>query len=129
MLRRLKLFEDLKADIKSGTWFEYEDNDGTGFAQTDILLLATGLPRLAILECKTTRCVQGWAQLEGLYRPILERVYPKRDLIRVQVYKNPAPYEIDAPIYTSILELLANAKPGYCELQWDKYNVSLQETF
>lgn len=54
-------------------WFEFEDRAGHGFCSPDGLRGLAG--RLLVVECKLTDCPEARAQVEGLYRPVLEAVY------------------------------------------------------
>lgn len=53
-----------------GQWFEFEDRNGRGYCQPD-LILCRGL----LLEAKYTWTIDGHRQIEGLYKPVLEKVY------------------------------------------------------
>lgn len=53
-----------------GPWFQFRDSNGAGFCQPDFII---NLPSVAvILECKYTWTPEAFAQIELLYRPVLE---------------------------------------------------------
>lgn len=54
-----------------GLWWEYLDDNGMGFCQTDLLLL--GPDCALVLECKYTWTEEAWEQLEHLYLPVVAR--------------------------------------------------------
>lgn len=66
---------------KHGQWFEFEDLAGRGYCQVDLLLDSglrkdsLGRVKLLILESKYTWTFEGHQQIEGLYRPVVERAY------------------------------------------------------
>ena len=57
-------------DAMHGVWFEFEDANGRGFCQPDLLLKRAGT--VAIIECKYTWIEDAEAQIDGLYRPVVE---------------------------------------------------------
>jgi len=59
-----------------GQWFEFRDLNGPGHCQTDLLIV--GAKRIVVIECKLTDVEGGRAQLEGLYMPIVEMVWPDK---------------------------------------------------
>jgi len=58
---------------KHGQWFQFEDRNGPGWCQTDLIFGALG--RVVCLEAKYTWTSAGHHQINKLYRPILEAVY------------------------------------------------------
>ena len=58
-----------------GRWWEYEDANGHGLCQTD-LIIDLGA-RVLVLESKLRWVAEGHAQVELLYRPVLERALAK----------------------------------------------------
>lgn len=57
-------------DAKRGQWWEFEDANGLGWCQTDLLL--EGRESALVLEAKLSWVMQGHSQLELLYRPVVE---------------------------------------------------------
>lgn len=70
---------------RHGQWWEYEDLNGHGWCQTDLIL--THDHSLVILEVKYSWVEQGHLQIEELYSPVVEMAMGKRPL-GVQVCKN-----------------------------------------
>lgn len=68
-----------------GQWFEFRDANGSGYCQPDFY--AIGRTAVAVLEAKHTFTPEAFAQLEGLYGPILAQVFGK-PVIGIQVCKN-----------------------------------------
>lgn len=57
-------------DGKHGQWFEFEDANGRGWCQTDLLL---GRGSMAVvLECKYTWTLEGHLALAKLYLPVVQ---------------------------------------------------------
>lgn len=56
---------------KHGQWFEFEDWNGRGFCQPDLLLGCDGI--CWVLEVKYSWTIDGHRQLEGLYLPVVAR--------------------------------------------------------
>lgn len=59
----------------SGQWFEFFDENGKGYAQTDHLLFSTSA--VYCIECKLGNIPSGRKQFSELYKPILEMVYQR----------------------------------------------------
>jgi len=62
------LAQGLLRDAQHGVWLEYSDANGHGFAQCDFLL-QRGFP--VVIEAKLTWRTEAYAQLDGLYLPLL----------------------------------------------------------
>ena len=75
-----------EAELLSGQWFEFEDANGPGWAQTDHLLIYPG--SLIIFECKLTQHPSARLQLEGLYLPLVHAVWPDYSIQLVEVFRN-----------------------------------------
>jgi hypothetical protein len=56
-----------------GRWFEYEDRNGLGYCQVDLLLGQLG--RLIVVEAKYTWTLAGHEELETLYLPVVEKAF------------------------------------------------------
>ena len=66
-----------------------EDRRGLGWCQPDIIILPNRNRKfLLVIECKLKATRKAWVQLNYLYRPILERLYPQIEVRLVQVVKN-----------------------------------------
>lgn len=54
-----------------GQWWAFEDDSGSGYCQTDLLIVG---PKAAVVfECKLTLVEQAFEQLSELYLPVVER--------------------------------------------------------
>lgn len=61
------------AKVRKGQWFEFEDRNGLGVCQPDIII---ELPnKIIVCECKLTETSNGRDQIKFLYGPILEKYY------------------------------------------------------
>ena len=75
--------------VLHGQWYEFEDRRGLGWCQPDILILPNEDRKfLLVIECRLKATRKAWVQLNYLYRPILEKIYPQVELRMVQVVKN-----------------------------------------
>jgi hypothetical protein len=54
-----------------GAWWKFHDREGAHYCQTDVLMALGGT--CYVLECKLTDVEQAYAQLSGLYVPVLAR--------------------------------------------------------
>lgn len=68
------LAEAFGARAKHGQWIKFEDSNGLGFAQPDILYPLGDT--LFIIESKYTWVPEATSQISLLYRPLLECIYP-----------------------------------------------------
>jgi hypothetical protein len=85
-----------------GQWYEYEDRRGLGWCQPDILILPDDKRDfIIVIECKLKSTRKAWVQLNYLYRPVLEKIYPQVDLRMVQVVKN-----LDKKVKVDLIETL-----------------------
>ncbi len=76
-------------DVLHGQWYQFEDRRGLGWCQPDIIILPNRNRKfLLVIECKLKATRKAWVQLNYLYRPILERLYPQIEVRLVQVVKN-----------------------------------------
>ena len=69
-------------------WFQFEDINGISVCSPD-LLYDSG-DKILIIECKLTATQDAWAQLGGLYIPVVEKVFG-RAVVPVSIAKNLTP--------------------------------------
>jgi hypothetical protein len=62
------------AELLDSPWIRFEDSNGMGFAQPDIVALFED--ELWIFEAKLTYVASAHDQLERLYSPLLAEIYP-----------------------------------------------------
>jgi hypothetical protein len=75
--------------VKYGKWIEYIDCKGLGWCQPDILIVPRSKKRpIVIIECKLTATSRAKHKLLYTYKPVIENIYPDRDVRLVQVCKN-----------------------------------------
>jgi len=74
--------------VLHGQWYEFEDRRGLGWCQPDIIVLPDKDRKfILVLECKLKATKKAWVQLNYMYRPVLERIYPQTEIRLVQVVK------------------------------------------
>lgn len=110
-LRQWQERGELVGDIMLGQWFAFEDENGFGCCQPDILVVTDSL--VFILECKLTQCEEAWRQLRSLYKPVVETVF-QRPSITIQVCKHLR--YMPAGMVESIAEVMDSPKDG--NLTW-----------
>ena len=111
ILRKLKL---LYPGTKASPWIVYKSPDKSGICQPDALVL---LPdnRIIIVEIKLSRMAPVRQKLMKFYGPLVQLLYPGRQLCYLQIYKNTKPAAHKRPVSFFNLETL---KPGvYRECQ------------
>lgn len=59
----------------AGQWFFFQDVNGRGHCQTDVLLVFSD--EVVIFECKLTDTEKGRSQLSRLYSPVIEKAFGK----------------------------------------------------
>ena len=75
--------------VLHGQWYEFEDRRGLGWCQPDIIVLPDKDRKfILVLECKLKATKKAWVQLNYMYLPVLERIYPQTEIRLVQVVKN-----------------------------------------
>lgn len=67
-------------------WIRYEDASGWHYAQPDIFILLPA--KILLLEIKRTQTLEAHYQLRGLYKPLLNFLYPDKKVVCVQICKN-----------------------------------------
>ena len=76
-------------DVIHGQWYAFEDRRGLGWCQPDIIILPNRNRKyILVIECKLKATKKAWVQLNYLYRPVMERLYPQVEIRLVQVVKN-----------------------------------------
>jgi hypothetical protein len=100
--------------LRSNVWFEFYDKNGDGWAGADHILF---LPdRIVIFECKLSQTPSGISQIQFLYRPLVQFIFPDRLVQGVQVCKNlyqEAPGQVD-----SLAEVLSSSSEAIFTWQW-----------
>ncbi len=72
----------------AGQWFEFEDANGLGCCQTDVIVDLDNV--LLVLEAKLSWVPEGHSQIAKLYRPVVEAALVK-PVIGIVVVKNLTP--------------------------------------
>lgn len=88
-LRYERLLAKALPEAIRGQWFEFEDRNGRGYCQTD-LLLPVNFGKVAVLECKYTYTWEGLQELANLYLPVVKMAL-RREAVGVMVCKRLIP--------------------------------------
>ena len=70
-----------------GLWIEYEDENGKGFAQPDHLVWGFGW--VMLFECKLSRNVAAVEELQTLYAPLVQELWPESRLYLIEAFQHP----------------------------------------
>jgi hypothetical protein len=90
--------------LHSGWWLRFEDSNGPGWAQPDFFFLEPDGTRIVLIEAKLSETPAGWEQLDLLYRPLLQKLFPAAEILSVQACQNLARGR-DAERYPVVTEL------------------------
>ena len=74
----------LEGLLYSGSWIEFLDANGHGFAQPDYFLVTDGVT--LVFECKLSQRDAALVQVGRLYRPLLRELF-KQPVVGIQVCK------------------------------------------
>lgn len=77
------------SDCRTGPWISYCDQTGPGLAQPDIVLVLSG--GVLVLEIKLKFTLQAVPQLDALYVPLLQHLFPAQPIWRAILCKYAAP--------------------------------------
>ena len=100
------------AAVKS-PWLQYIDSEGTHFCQPDLLLTNKNL--ILLCEIKLTHTSAAFFQMEKLYRPVLQRIFPQHKILSVEITRSFDPsirFPQEMLLYFSIEDLLLNSTPS-----------------
>lgn len=108
---------------KHGQWFEFEDRNGPGWCQTDLLLeLPSGV---LVLESKYTWVPEGHQQVEDLYLPVVAKALAKPTFGGVVAkVLTPGPYLVARDLQTFTQACVARQRAvlhwiGVGPIAWD----------
>ena len=96
-----------------GQWWEFEDRRGHGWGQTDlwkgVISHIGGV--VVLLEAKYTYTRDGWEQLDGLYKPVVEMATGRR-VVGVEVCKALTPQVEECEVTGELGEAIRLAVAG-----------------
>src|SRR5215831_6183084 len=100
-----------------GQWFEFEDQDGFGYCQTDLIFPLGGI--YVVIEAKYTLVPGAHSKLSSLYIPVVSQAFGC-EACGVVIVKNLDPRYRRGRIYTDIqAAALSSLESGYPTLiQW-----------
>lgn len=107
-LRYERALAKVLPSAKHGVWFEFEDLNGLGCCQTDLIFGHEGI--LWVLEVKYSQTDGAWKQIEDLYIPILKAAFGKPTL-GLQVCKNLIPGQAGR-VCPTLSEAMETSKVG-----------------
>lgn len=76
----------LACEVRSGPWIEYQSERRTGWAQPDHLLIFPD--RVVCVECKLTYRPDIKTKLLKFYRRLLRKLFPDKEVLCAQVFRN-----------------------------------------
>lgn len=81
-----------------GPWFEFVDRQGHRYAQADWVALNQRTGIVCIGEIKLTRVSMAWWQLNTLYKPLVERLFPAYEVACLEIVANLASVAVPEPV-------------------------------
>jgi hypothetical protein len=117
VVRYLKSY--LGDNIRSGIWIKYEDDNGEGWAEIDLMILPIKMgDPILVVECKYTTTRRAYQQLSTLYKPLVQYFYPDTEVKMLQIAKNLSLGNKDK-LFRDISEVIADKKEWeYATLIW-----------
>jgi hypothetical protein len=103
------------ASVRSGQWFEFEDANGHGWCQVDVLARLGDL--VAVLECKLADVAGAQGQLRELYLPVVA-LATRRPVVGVVVVRHLERGAQVPRVCTSLREALTCAAGAPSVLHW-----------
>ncbi len=91
-----------------GQWFEYRDESGPGWCQTDLLLESER--RVVVVEAKLTDLAAARLQLESLYLPVLRVAFPGKTVHSIVALRHVTNVPEDTQIWDRFSEALWAAR-------------------
>ena len=126
----------LLSHFHCASWIRFCDANGEGWAQPDWFVVVapsrtiapphvhgheSQSPSVILLgECKLTQTPVAWSQMEELYKPLLEKIYPEHRIVRVQVVKNLSADDAIGPkeICWDFNQVLTRVHAGAVRILW-----------
>ena len=102
-----------------GLWFKFSDFHGDRYAQADWIGFNWETGVLVIVEVKLSRVVNAWWQLNSLYKPLVERVFPGWNIALLEVVHRI--YAVDLPEDVAVVHSLNDVKVGMTSLMRVRY--------
>lgn len=78
---------ELYGELKAGPWLEFVDRHGEGICQPDLVLI--GKKTILIIEAKLKQSPRSFIQLNALYGPLLQEMYPDKRVLLLEAFKYP----------------------------------------
>jgi hypothetical protein len=96
-IRRWAFEGNWKGSILCSPWFCYlDDSARRQYCQPDLLFDEGPAKRVVICEVKLRWHPDAWWQIERLYKPVLQKVFPDRTLVSLCVTRSFDPHEVGA---------------------------------
>lgn len=109
VVNELDLILPSKWEAVPGLWFEFTDASGHRYAQTDWIGFDWNRGLICIAEIKLSRVPQAWWQLNRLYRPLIEKLFPQFEVAMLEIASNVQP--IATPDEVKVVRSLEQVVP------------------
>ena len=93
-----------------GLWFEFVDFSGHRYAQSDWVSFDLKRGLITIAEIKLSRVPLAWWQLNRLYGPLVQKLFPDWKIAYLEVARSPV--NVAVPEEVKVVQRLDQAKPG-----------------
>lgn len=101
-----------------GLWFEFVDSSGHRYAQADWIGFDWGKGIITIVEIKLSRVPNAWWQLNRIYRPLIEKLFPCFEVAMLEIASNVNAVATPEPV--KVIRDLRDVKVGEtCFMQMD----------
>lgn len=93
----------------AGPWFEFVDTTGHQYAQADWMAIDVVRGFICLVEIKLNRVPDAWWQLNRLYGPLVQQLFPKFEIGMLEIATTPCSFATPAPV--EIVSSLTQVEP------------------
>lgn len=93
-----------------GLWFEFQESRGRRFAQADWVGFCPKDGLICIAEIKLSRVPLAWWQLNRLYKPLVQKLFPEWKIATLEI--TATVYNVAIPEPTPVVRELHKAQAG-----------------
>lgn len=120
LLAHYNIAEDVETPYHAGSYIHFRDDSGYRTCLPDGLLDLQSI--LYIIEIKIAHMARAWWQLERLYRPLIQRYSPRREIRVCEIVRSYDPsvaFPVDVTRLESLDDLSSLQKSDFGVLVWN----------
>lgn len=106
----VQLLEEQGYEGVPGMWFRFEKRGQVRYAQADWVGFDYLQGKITIAEIKLSRVPQAWWQLNRLYRPLVQAIFPKWNIALCEIADGV--YSVAVPEEVPVIQKLDSAEAG-----------------